>query len=106
MKGFRFAVPALAALLVSCGEAPTAIPAPEGGVRHGWTVRVDVSCPAVMYVGDRGTCWATGYDDDGHVTYTYGTWDSSDPYTVWVDGVGTVWAMPGAWPRSRRPSTG
>jgi hypothetical protein len=94
MKWFRFAMPALTAVLVSCGEAPTAaIPAPEGGARHGWTVWVDVWCPPVMYVGDNNACTATGWDDDGHMTYTTGdSWHSNNPYAVYVNAVGGIWA--------------
>jgi hypothetical protein len=93
MKLVRFAVPALAVVLASCADAPTAaIPSPEGGALHHNTVSVSVWCPAVMTVGQQNSCSATGYDSYGYVTSYSASYWSSDPSSVYANGVGMVWA--------------
>lgn len=99
MRLARFFALALLAGASACSDAPTAIPSPTGGALLHNTVSVSVWCPVGMTVGERNGCSATGYDSYGYVThYSASSWWSSDSYSVYVDGVGTVWAdaPPGA----------
>jgi hypothetical protein len=98
MRLARFFALVLLAGASACSDAPTAIPAPHGGALLHNTVSVSVSCPAGMTVGQVNSCSATGYDSFGLVTSYNASWWSTDPYSVYVDGVGTVWAdaPPGA----------
>lgn len=99
MRLARFAALALFAAASGCTDAPTAIPAPDGAEILRNTVSVFVSCPIGMTVGEQNSCSATGYDQYGYVTsYGASSWWSNNPSSVYVNGVGMVWAdaPPGA----------
>lgn len=88
---------ALAALAAGCtdGADPSGVagPAPDGPSAYltGTTSRVEVSCPGLIAVGSLWSCSAQGYDAYGNQTSSsaYG-WSSSDPYSLYVYGSGTL----------------
>lgn len=87
MKLGRFTVLPLAALLLSCGEAPTpTLTAPDAPPLLSTTYRVQVSCPVLLYVGSYGFCSAQGYDINNNPTSSLGFFSSSNPGSVSVSG--------------------
>lgn len=99
MKLSRLVSLGLLAVLSACSDAPTptAVGTPDAPLLN-TTVRVQVSCPGVLYVGNSGMCYAQGYDSNNNPTSSFASFSSANPGSVSVSGsYVTAHAPSGAW---------